>query len=378
MHRRVGQVFLAVLVLLASSTPALAEPSAVRSLEQTHATYPRAIRLQHSGPFNGRIIATTTTFTNGAGIGSLYESRDDGKTFRKIGAVKDPLAARGLCCTHLYELPQRVGKLPKGTLLWAGSVGQDERNMSLRVWQSRDRGRSWSQLTSCYDSPNGQGLWEPELFVDAAGRLVCQFADETEKPRFDQLVAQRVSVDGVTWGPKTHVVTSGNRWHRPGMPNVRRLHNGVFYMTYEICAQFGKYFCAVYYRTSNDGVNWGDPFDFGTLVESTHGRYFTHTPTIALTPQGRLLLIGQILQNADGSVAEGNGRTLFVNDNNGNGRWTEGVAPVAVPGARDNYCPNYSPTLVSSLDGKRVLEISTDYVADQSCRAFFATGPLPA
>ncbi len=153
-------------------------------------------------------------------------------------------------------------------------------------------------------------------------------------------------------------------------------------MVYEICGVPGQYDCAVYVRTSPDGANWGDPSDTGQRIAAVSGRYFTHTPTIAVVPgkgvgaPSRVILVGQLLEEADGTQAAGNGATLMVSENDARGPWRELPAPVAVPGAYNNYCPNYSSTLVPSLDGQRVLEIATDYAADGACKAYFATGGL--
>ncbi|HEY6739762.1 MAG TPA: sialidase family protein [Actinopolymorphaceae bacterium] len=347
--------------------------------------YPRAIRLQHSGETNGRIIASVVTFTERGGEGQILESTDDGRSFRSIGAIpaSQQAGTQGLCCASIFELPRRVGDLPAGTLLWSGSVGADagpDRRMTQRIWRSDDHGRTWSYLSTCSEAPNARGQWEPELSVDAEGRLVCHFADETEGPEGSQRLVRRVSTDGVTWGPKQVTVASREGAFRPGMPVVRRLPNGSYVMTYEICGVPGQYDCAIYWRTSPDGNDWGDPADTGRMIRAVSGRYFSHTPTITVIPRpggpSRIVLVGQLLQNPDGSIAEGNGATIMVNEQDGNGPWREESAPVAVPGAYNNYCPNYSSTLVATLDRRSLIEIATDYAANGECIAYFDTAPI--
>jgi hypothetical protein len=64
--------------------------------------YPRAVRLQHSGAANGRVLASVVTFVGNAdGIGASYESRDGGGTFAQVGTVADPSASggQGLCAS---------------------------------------------------------------------------------------------------------------------------------------------------------------------------------------------------------------------------------------------------------------------------------------
>lgn len=346
--------------------------------------YPRVLRLEHSGEASGRVLASVVTFEDGNGLGAIYESTDDGATFEQVGTVADPESSggKGLCCATLYELPQPVGDLPAGTLLWASSAGQDEddRRMSLRIWTSHDVGRTWSYLSSCATAPNDGGLWEPEFTIAEDGALVCYYADETDSAHSQKLSAVR-SYDGVTWSDPRDVVASDWPEDRPGMPVVRKLPNGTYFMSYEICNPGGQYQCVVHYRTSPDGWDWGDPAHLGYRPETADGRYFRATPTIAWAPDpggdpdGRILLIGQMLLNADGSTAEGNGSTVMVNSSNGEGPWTAIPAPVPVPDAQPDYCPNYSSPLLPSADGTRLLEIATDWDGDV-CKPYYATAPL--
>jgi hypothetical protein len=48
---------------------------------------------------------------------------------------------------------------------------------------------------------------------------------------------------------------------------------------------------------------------------------------------------------------------------------------VTVPSPEVNYCENYSSPLLPSADGRRVLQIATDFDGTV-CRAYFATGGL--
>ena len=357
--------------------PGTAHAATGQMLSPNVAMYPRAIRLSHSGAADGRIIADATSFPAQGPVGAIFESTDNGRSFRQVGAVADPLAAGGLCCTTLFELPRRIGAMPAGTLLWAGTIGQGvttDRRMSLRIWRSNDLGRHWSPLSTCAKASNDLGLWEPELSVDSYGRLVCHFSDETHQPTYSQLLARTVSTDGVHWSDERFTVASTDPHQRPGMANVRQLPGGSYLMTYEVCGTGDQYDCAVHYRTSRDGWNWGDPRDIGPMIHTRSGQYFTHTPTISTAPGGRVLLVGQMLNNADGSVAAGNGATMFETGPGGLGAWSAATAPVSVPGARNDVCPNYSSTLVPV--GRSVLEIATDYGADNVCRAYFATGTI--
>ncbi|WP_262703751.1 MULTISPECIES: sialidase family protein [Streptomyces] len=334
--------------------------------------YPRAIRLEHSGKDNGRVLASTVVPNGGNGIGAIQESTDGGANFNQVGTVADPKSAdggKGLCCATLYELPQQVGDMPAGTLLWAASFGQDEpessRHMSIRVFKSTDVGRTWSPLSTVATATNANGLWEPEFSIDADGNLVCHYSDETDPNHSQKLVAVR-SRDGVSWDGLHDTVAGAPVSDRPGMAVVRKVPDGKYVMTYEICSKDPKFSCVVHVRTSSDGWDWGDPANLGTRPETADGKYFRHAPTLAWAPedgnpQGKLLLVGQVMYNADGSKAEGSGRTVWTNSEGGEGAWKEIPAPVAVKSDKVDFCPNYSSSLLPSADGRQLLEIATDY-----------------
>ncbi|HET6634414.1 MAG TPA: exo-alpha-sialidase [Streptomyces sp.] len=380
-----GALLLALVAALALVPTAPAAAASGTLLRDGTGLYPRAVRLQHSGDANGRILASVVTFSGSDGLGAIYESTDDGASFRQVGTVADPEAAhgQGLCCATLYELPRQIGSLPAGTLLWAASVGQDEspRRMALRVFYSTDVGRSWSYLSTIATAGNDRGLWEPEFSVDAAGELVAHYSDETDPAHSQKLMAAR-STDGVHWTGHHATVASSLASDRPGMPVVRRLPDGTYFMVYEICAAGGQFSCVVHYRTSADGWNWGDPAYLGIRPETADGQYFKHTPNLAWAPepgnpQGRLILVGQVLHNADGSRAAGSGRTIWTNSDSGRGAWTAAAAPVAVESQVVDYCPNYSSALLPTAGGARVLEIATDYDGGV-CKPYFATGSVTA
>ncbi|WP_394436577.1 sialidase family protein [Streptomyces sp. SGAir0957] len=379
-------VLLGLLVsLLGAVQSGTADAATGTKLRDGTGLYPRAIRLEHSGSANGRVLASVVTFSGNNGLGAVHESTDGGRTFRQVGTVTDPEAAggQGLCCSTLFELPRQIGNLPAGTLLWAASVGQDEpgRRMALRVFKSSDTGRTWSHLSTVATAGNEKGLWEPEFSVDAAGELVAHYSDETDAAHSQKLMAARTT-NGVNWSGHHATIASNLASDRPGMAVVRRLANGTYFMTYEICAAAGQYVCVVHYRTSADGWNWGDPAHLGYRPETGDGKYFKHAPTVAWAPlsgsaTGRLFLIGQVMHNKDDSVAAGSGRTVWVNDNGGAGAWREIAAPVAVSSTTVDYCPNYSSALLPSADGRSLLEIATDYDGTV-CKPYYATGSVPS
>ncbi|WP_285752697.1 exo-alpha-sialidase [Lentzea sp. NBRC 105346] len=355
------------LVLLLLAPPASA--ASAKPLSGGESRYPHAIRLAH-GRFAGDVVVSVNNWRET----QIYRGR---RSFKLVAKFTDPeAAASSMCCAHIYELPSRVGALPAGTLLWAGSTGFKDVGMSLRVWRSLDGGSSWSFLSTCASSSGG--IWEPELSVDASGRLVCHFADEEDWRTHSQVLSRTFSVDGVSWSAKTYTVAVQPRGYRPGMAHVRRLPGGSYFMTYEICGQRDQYFCSSFFRTSADGWDWGSPDFPGTPLRSREGRYFAHTPSIALGPGGRLVLTGQMLMHPSGKVDSLNGARLFINDRGGAGEWYEAPAPVPVPSARDVNCPNYHPALVVAGNGESVLEFASDYDSSGLCVTRYASGPLPA
>lgn len=368
----------------AEPTPETARPTPEATgtpLSPDSGLYPTSVRLAHAGEDNGAVLTGTVSFGADGGSARFYESTDEGATFDEVGRITDPAFAGGLCCGSMLELPRQVGDLPEGTLLWTASVGAnpEDRRMSLPVWQSQDRGRTWSYLSTCATAPGTGGHWEPELFVDDAGALGCYFADEND-PEHSQKLQRAVSTDGVNWAAPEPVVELADPALRPGMPVVRRLPDGRAYLSYEICGAEGPHICAAHFRLSDDGADWGDPAAQDPLLTLGDGRYFAHAPKITViddgTSDGRLITVGQELRNADGTVAEGNGATLFASDEPGANDNVALPAPVEVPGARDEPCPNYSSSLAPLADSGRILEVATDYDENGTCRAYYATGDL--
>ena len=341
------------------------------------AYYPRVLRLQHSGAANGHLLAS---FDNGS-TGAIYESTDEGSTWQSVGNVVGSYAA-GNCCSGFYEVPQQLGSTAPGTLFWATSVIANAGTRvasELRIYRSTDVGRTWSLFATPITGTTG--LWEAEFGVDTQGRLLLFFSSEEQKAQgYNQLLAHKVSTDGgLSWGATTIDVGLPDNIARPGMAVVRRLPTGTYVMSYEVC---GAQNCDAYLRTSPDGANWGAPTSLGTRIESATGHHFTHAPTIAWasdgTANGKLLAVGQELRNnSDNNVADLNGKVVMVNTNNGVGPWTEIAAPVEVPNATNSPCPNYSSSLLPSVDGTKLLEVALDYVGPD-CRAFYRTGSITA
>ncbi|MGP4018146.1 sialidase family protein [Saccharopolyspora sp. 5N708] len=352
-------------------------------------SYPRLVRLQHSGAANGRVLASMTTYVDRAGFAVIYESRDDGATFQPISEIRDPEGAdeKGMCCSTLYELPQQIGDMPAGTLLWAGTAGvgadPEQRHSSIRVWRSDDQGRTWSFLSTIVQAPVGPGVWEPEFTVSAQGELVAFYSDDGD-PQHDQKMVQVRSSDGRNWTDLRETLKNDEFTVRPGMSGVRKLPDGTYVMVYELCNYDPVHICTVWMRTSPDGWDFGDPYDLGTEILSDTGGQPLGTPTIAWAPgpgpNGRLLLAYQMLAGDNGGWAPGNGRTLMVNDDPSNlaEGWREIPSPVQISYNQGSVCRNFSPTLLPTLDGQSVIHVTTDFekYIGGPCEAYYATGPI--
>ncbi len=355
------------------------------SLSESTALYARVVHTAHSSDHarNDRIIISVTAPHGDESEEDLYAG--DAKTgFHLAGSIKDASFKEGLCCGTLYELPQKVGALEAGTLLWAGSIGGRSKTipMQIGIYSSTDGTASWHYLSDCAAARGPRasvgGLWEPEFTIAADGALVCFYSDETQ-PHHSQLLNQVRSYDGVHWSAPEHTVALVDPAARPGMPVVTRLKQNLYFMTYEICGTAG---CSAFSRTSPDGWSWGDAADAGRKIASQTGQYFEHAPTNTkiVLPGGKteLVVVGQMLIEADGSTSKQNGQVLFLNDTvDGSGPWHTMKAPVAVPEAYDNYCPNYSSPLLSLQHGQEILEVASRY-ADKVCRMYYGTGAVPA
>jgi hypothetical protein len=377
--RRVGALAGAVLLAAAGFTGSYAPPA--RHVLYGHgSSYPRVIRLT-----DGLLLAGVTTNAGRDGVGVIEASFDDGATFRRIAEIRDPTAADGgsVCCATLFRLPSAVGDLPAGTVLWAGSTGQGapfaSRTSRERLWASTDDGFDWRFVSDIAVAPNHYDTWEPSLSVARDGALVAFYSDETDKIHHDQKLAQVRSRDAVHWTDYRETVAIDQWSVRPGMANVVGLPNGDYFMTYEVCNDDLVHLCAVRYRRSTDGWDYGNPRDPGIVVRTTAGEYLRHTPFPVWRPgpgpDGTILLISEMVVNADGSIAPENGAAVLGNGNLGDGPWFEIPAPIAVSGVNNAGCKNFSPALLPSRDGSSLLEVDTD-LAGSVCETYYATEAL--
>jgi hypothetical protein len=380
-------VSLALVLLL---TMHLAPAASQTLLSASAGLYPRAVELA-----DGTLLASVVAFTaDGAGIGQIYQSSDQGQTFQPLSAIVDPEGAKGLCCATLYRVPRTLSPtLQAGTLLWAGSFALSARPMGIRAWASRDHGLTWTFLSTIATTATALGLWEPEFFLaPTADVLDCYYSDETLQPVYSQVLARVSSPNGTVWSPRELIVTGGgNPLLRPGMANVRELHPGALYvLSHELC---GVTHCPVHLRNSTDGRQWGPAAAVDAPVRSNDGLFPAHTPVIAVVPArptttaaaavqpARLLLASQMVYDvATGGIAPSSGHACFVaTEPCGPSRgWQRRQAPVGWDVTPPEWwCPNYSPALLVFANGTRLLEISTrNSTTGGVCQAWFGVVTL--
>ena len=208
------------------------------------------------------------------------------------------------------------------------------------------------------------------------GSLVIFWSDETD-PCCSQKLAQMRTYNGSYWQDRQNTVASPNNSDRPGMAGATKLSAGTYFMTYEDC---GPAACTVYYRTSTDGWNRGASSNMGTKLQTPAGQYFEHSPTNAWSPSvlcsnGAILVIGQVFYESNGAVSAQNGEVILENlsaDGN-SGNWVPIGAPVQVPGAYDNYCPNYSSAILPATGGSSILDLTSTYSNSGNCGGYYAS-----
>lgn len=332
------------------------------------ASYPRVIQLK-IGPQKGTLLATFAR----RGPLQIFRSTDNGDTWQRFSDVS---MLAGQPC--LYELPVKMGEFPAGTVMACGgnTQGNVPGQRSLGVAVSRDDGKSWAYLstiatggTGRYDPMDRAGLsrdqapvFEPYLFADAQNRLVAYFSDERDKKSgYSQLLDHSVSTDGgKTWGPPVYDVAIPDGLSRPGMAIVARDGKGKFYMSYELVSAPGYPLeprtNSGHFRTSMDGVNWGDPKSAGTLVQDRWRQFPNGTPYIAWSPwggpDGTLLMTGRsVARDEIGRVGQG----MFVNRQGGAGLWSLIETPIDYNIDLDGY----SQTMLPLGDGQEILQLVT-------------------
>lgn len=331
------------------------------------ASYPRVLQIKN-GPGKGQLLATFGR----RGALPIYRSTDNGETWQFLSEIPN---LRGQ--PAMFELPQKVGEFPAGTIMVAGTgasePNSDRRN--LQVSYSTDGGRTWKYLSTIdeggvgsYDPINRAGMsiqspvWEPFLNLDAQGRLIAWVSTERHKDEgYSQLLDYRISPDGGrTWGEPVRAVAIPDGLTRPGMAVVTRNATGKFFLSYEVVGKAGYALeprnNPVHFKTSMDGLNWGPASDPGTLIQDRWRQYANATPYIAWSPyggpEGTLMVAARSIVRYDiGRVGNG----MLINRKGGEGLWTLIETPIVYNPGPDGY----SQTMLPLGDGREILQLVT-------------------
>ena len=150
---------------------------------------------------------------------------------------------------------------------------------------------------------------------------------------------------------------------RPGMAIVTRLPNGRYFMCYEIVCfaaqtpQGETPTCDVYCRTSDDGVDWGDPEYWGVRIETADGMYLGNMPYCLWVPQGgengTVIVSGK---RDSGELRLRDPGDFLVNYNLGDGPWER--VPMLVSYDARIHQAGWSMGMCTIEGGSRLLQLA--------------------
>lgn len=339
------------------------------AFEEQAITYTRLVCLKHSGSSNGTLLATCDqhSWVNGEQVWPVYKSTDDGKTWSHISDITDKkFGTNRKAQPMMYELPQDVGTLKAGTLILAGNIVPNDKSSSrIVVYKSTDHGSTWTYMSTVdtggpfeYDrsaSSTTTTIWEPFLYMDSQGHLVCAFSDERQKSNgVLQALALRYTSDGVNWSSQKNIVAIGNKNDRPGMVTVSKLPNGKFIAAYEVVNKpsYTQNSSVVYYKFSNDGITWNES-DLGTYLTTSDGLHLGSSPYVkwvnAGGPNGMIIIGSKWAVNSSGDLDNG-GQNFFVNYNLGEGSWERLPQPLTWDGEDVKYLDAFSQCIETNAD----------------------------
>jgi hypothetical protein len=343
-------------------------------------TYAKIIVLKNNGANNGTQLVTfdQLVLQGGVQVYPIYRSTNDGASWTHVADVNPSANFPTLTRTaqpYLYEVTQTTGNLTAGTILLAGMIMPADRSSSrLVLYKSTDRGSSWSLVSTIdtggpavYDpSPTSTTttVWEPSLAIDANGGLVAYYSDERQKANgVLQAISYRRSTDGgQTWGPLVNVSAPNNQSDRPGMITVAKLPDGRYMATFEVVNRPSQTqnTAPVYYKISNDGLNWGTTTSIGSPILLANGRGIGSSPFVTWVPsggpKGMVVVASKWSLDAAGNID--GGQNFYVNYNLGAGPWER--LPMAVTyDATDTQGGNFSgfaQGIAGSVDGRTLYQ----------------------
>ncbi len=320
-----------LLSIAASAAEVVYEPTVTDAWYDNGVRYGRGIQLKtdEAGENKGNIYVTSEYFYYPGRYGlehfPIFESKDGGKTYKHISDIYDTEfnvkkwmkaddgsyyeVAEGtegatgyknewwamIYQPFLYELPEDIGDLKKGTVVCAGTT-RNNNHSAIVLYYSTDNLKTWNYYSTIVEAGplkmnNGTAIWEAML-ISEDGKLYCFYSSEVGMTKGGgQRLVYRASSDCKTWGEDVKVCDfeEENPAFRPGMPVVTKMANGKFFMIYE-GVNMGNGYMPVYYKISDDIAVWdykdhgvelpapfrsGSPYcttlNDGKVVITTHG-----------------------------------------------------------------------------------------------------------
>lgn len=265
-------------------------------------SYPSIIKLEHqtNEKDNGKLIATfylDATPVGGARTNTnacIMVSDNDGKSWKHLARPEESmdLTLKAGQMAHIYELPAKVGDMPAGTLIYSANSVDFARKTTISLWRSFDCGKTWEQYV-CIAEGGGdrEGVWEPfTLYNESDGYLYCFYSDDTGSKTagdHDQTIVYKRSKDGIKWSEKVEVVACPDSTWRAGMPIITKMGNGEYFLVFELVHKFrGDWRSPIFFKTTSDLANWGDPSDYGKIIETTEQYYIQSAPACAWVDDG--------------------------------------------------------------------------------------------
>ena len=329
------------------------------------AHYPSVIELQYNGENNGKLIGIFclndtpvggTAKTNSC----VVESSDGGKTWNIISRPIESIdtSIKGISMAHIYELPEKVGDMPAGTLLYTGNSVNYSKKSHIAVWRSFDCGHTWQGYVIIAEGGGTkEGVWEPFMYYNEKdGYLYCFYSDDSD-PAHDQKLVYKRSLNGVDWSASVDVCAFDAQKDRPGMLIMTKMGLGPYFMVYEY---FGTNRGDVYYKITGDITDWNAEFP-GTKLQLPDGYALSGAPSCIWTSvggsNGILIVSGkhelqgtEIITHPEGTAEEVSPK-LFISFNNGS-TWE----------TIDNFLP-YNPGN-DALDTNRIGHSSAFFVGE--------------
>lgn len=337
--------------------------------------------------YDGTLIAAGEDFSD-SGI-PVYRSSDKGKTFVKNDEnVHDPAYDNSAFDARwqptLYVLPEDVGaEMKKGDILMVATsidgTASTFYTTVLNLYISKDAGKTWafrSEITRSKNLSNSDGnengCWEGNLYVNAEGELTCIFADETDHKNHSQRIACKTTADGKVWSELKEVVALDSPTQRPGMPCVTKIKDGKYFLTIEMVGENGV---PIYYKSSADGIDWGNVTDKGTKIQASvrvkdaiSGKEHATTAFLGSSPfcvwtsygdkeNGTIFVTAQRTEYSGSRPAGAALNNFFVSYDLGK-TWSLVDHPISYYENNDNR-PAYSNSMCVSVDGNNMYVVNT-------------------